>query len=227
MPVNKDLKRLTRARMQKTGESYTAARVQLIRRKSGTPTSAEHVAKINHAALAGMSDATVKAKTGRTWPEWTRVLDTVDAISWPHGRIAEYVNTEHNVPGWWAQTVTVGYERIRGLRQPGQRRDGTHEASKSRTLAVPLDVLYRAWSDTRQRKRWLADVAYTVRKATPEKSVRLRWPDGSNAEIYFLAKGEVKSQITVQHRGLTSKAEADAMKAFWQGRLDGLATLLT
>ena len=227
MPTDKDRKRLTRARMQKTGESYTAARAQLIRRKSGAAASPPREAPIDHAAIAGMSNETVKAKTGRTWPEWTRVLDAVDAAAWPHRRIAEYVNTGHAVPQWWAQTVTVGYERIRGLRQTGQRRDGSHEASKSRTIAVPIDVLYRAWSDTRKRKRWLADVAFTVRKATPEKSVRLGWPDGSNAEIYFLAKSEAKSQIAVQHRGLTSKSDADAMKAFWTERLDALAALLS
>ena len=33
MPRQKDLKRVVRARMQKTGESYTAARLQLVRKK--------------------------------------------------------------------------------------------------------------------------------------------------------------------------------------------------
>jgi len=32
MPTNKDFKRLVRARMQKTGEAYTAARAQLLSR---------------------------------------------------------------------------------------------------------------------------------------------------------------------------------------------------
>ena len=49
---------------------------------------------------------------------------------------------KYKVPGWWAQTVTVGYERIKGLRAVGQRRDGTFEANKSRTFAVPLARLY-------------------------------------------------------------------------------------
>ena len=33
MPTGKDLKRLVRARMKKTGESYTAARAQLLKKK--------------------------------------------------------------------------------------------------------------------------------------------------------------------------------------------------
>ena len=35
MPTDKDFKRLVRGRMQKTGESYTAARANLIRRTDG------------------------------------------------------------------------------------------------------------------------------------------------------------------------------------------------
>jgi hypothetical protein len=33
MPTGKDLKRLVRDRMKKTGESYTAARMQLLKKK--------------------------------------------------------------------------------------------------------------------------------------------------------------------------------------------------
>jgi len=66
--------------------------------------------------------------------------------------------------------VTVGYERIRGLRDIGQRRSGTCEASKSKTLPVPIAELYRAFSDGRMRRRWLPGVELTVRTAVPEKA---------------------------------------------------------
>ena len=55
------------------------------------------------------------------------------------------------MPGWWAQAVTVCYERIKGLRAVGQRRDGSFEANKSRTFSVPLVRLYRAFHDARTR----------------------------------------------------------------------------
>ena len=42
-----------------------------------------------------------------------------------HTEIAAMVNKTWKVDGWWSQTVTVGYERIKGLRARGQRRDGT------------------------------------------------------------------------------------------------------
>ncbi len=67
MPRDKDLKRLVRARMTKTGESYTAARAQVTRKaKPAQPTVPPPVVEPapNFAELAGMSDEAVKEKTG-------------------------------------------------------------------------------------------------------------------------------------------------------------------
>src|SRR5262249_273953 len=151
-------KRLVRSRMQKTGESYTAARFQLLSKRDALP---PRPAATNLAAIAGMSDAALSKRTGRTWAEWVRVLDDARAAEKPHREIARYVSSL-GTPDWWTQTVTVGYERIRGLRARGQRRDGGFEASKSRTFNVPVETLYHAFANTRRRKRWLP-VAITVR----------------------------------------------------------------
>ena len=221
MPKNKDLKRLTRSRMQKTGESYTTARAQLLKKKKPVPTPAPELA-----ALAGMSDEAVAAKTGCTWEKWVRVLDAVDAASMPHREIARYVRENFEISGWWAQTVTVGYERIKGLREIGQRRSGSYEANKSKTFPVPIARLYRAFSVARTRRRWLPDVQLTVRKATPDKSMRITWEDGTSVELYFTAKGDRKSQVAIQHRKLASKAQAEHMKRFWGERLAALAEIL-
>ena len=117
MPTNKDFKRLVRARMRKTGEAYTAARAQLLSKKHApAPAPTPLATAPDYATLAGRSDAALKANTGCTWERWVKALDRVAAHTWPHRRIAEYVSEKYKVPGWWAQTVTVGYERIKGLR---------------------------------------------------------------------------------------------------------------
>jgi len=54
------------------------------------------------------------AKTGRTWAQWVRLVDAVDAYAMPHRDIARHLHDQHDVDGWWAQTVTVGYERSAG-----------------------------------------------------------------------------------------------------------------
>ena len=239
MPKNKDLKRLVRSRMQKTGESYTAARAQLI--KHGRPSSTRAAltkverasarsistaAKTDYAKLAGMSDASIEAATGCTWKRWVGALDYVRAHEWPHRKIAAYVQDEFKVRDWWAQTVAVGYERIRGLREIGQRRGGSFEANKSRTFPVPVARLYDAFAMARVRARWLPGVKLVVRKAVSNKSVRMTWEDGTSVDIWLMAKCESKSTASVAHRKLSSKESMTRAKAFWTERLDALGELL-
>jgi hypothetical protein len=37
-----------------------------------------------NAKAAGISDAAVQAKTGKTWTEWFAILDQAGAAAWPH-----------------------------------------------------------------------------------------------------------------------------------------------
>src|SRR5262245_2781196 len=114
MPRNKDRKRIIRARMKKTGESYTTARAHVLSKKKS---DAREAPATELAALAGMKDDVISAKTGRTWQQWVRTLDTDGAAAMPHRAIAALVHEKYDVGDWWAQSVTVGYERIKGLRE--------------------------------------------------------------------------------------------------------------
>jgi uncharacterized protein YndB with AHSA1/START domain len=216
MPIQKDLKRLVRTRMQKTGESYTAARLQLVRKVEPTP---------DYAAIAGMSDASVNKQTGRTWAQWLHVLDAAGAAEKPHREIAAYVSSL-GTPSWWTQMVTVGYERIRGLRDRGQQRAGGYQATKSRTFPVPLERLFKAFADARTRRRWLP-VKITVRSTTPSKRMRIAWDDGTQVQLGFFAKGDAKSYVAIQHEKLPDKAAADAMKKTWAEYFDKLGEILS
>lgn len=134
MPTNKDFKRLVRGRMQKTGEAYTTARAHLLKHK---PSAAVRPSPVDYAKLAGKSDATLQASTGCTWERWVKALDHAQAHTWPHGKIATYVQEKYKVPGWWAQMVTVGYERIKGIRAIGQRRWRDCTAPSTTRACVP------------------------------------------------------------------------------------------
>ncbi len=216
MPKQKDLKRLVRSRKEKTGEAYTAARAQVVRKKESAP---------NYAEIAGRTDAVMKKQTGRNWAEWLKILDAQNAADMPHGAIARYV-VSLGTPNWWSQTVTVGYERIRGLRDRGQRRGGAYEATKSRTVPVGLSALYRAFANARIRKRWLPDTV-EVRSASPNRRMSIKMADGTVVEIGFTAKGEAKSMVALSHTKLPSKSASDEKKAWWAARLDALSKFLS
>jgi hypothetical protein len=229
MPTQKDLKRLVRSRMKKTGEAYTAARLRILdtgthSRKPGEQ-SLKEVAPRDYAGLAGIADASVLKRTGRTWAQWVDVLDGAHAAERTHKEIALYV-ASLGTPAWWAQMVTVGYERIRGLRQKGQRRSGSYEANKSRTFNVPVETLFEACASPATRRKWLP-VSVTLRTAVPLKSMRLTWDDDSRALLGFVSKGPAKSMVAVQHERLSGKAAADAMKAAWTDYFDRLSAILS
>jgi hypothetical protein len=231
MPAHKDFKRLIRGRMQKTGESYTTARAHLLKQEpvaapAAARPSAARPAAVDYAKLAGRSDAIIKERTGCTWERWVKALDHAQAYTWTHREIAKHVHVKYKVPGWWSQSVTVGYERIKGLRAVGQRRDGSFEATKSRTFSVPLVRLYRAFHDARARAQWLPGVELTVRTATRGKSMRITWPDRTSVAVGFASRGAGKSQVAVQHEKLADRAAAARMKQYWAERLDALKQIL-
>jgi hypothetical protein len=237
MPRNKDLKRLVRARMSKTGESYTTARTRVVarstssarrtapgpRRSSATPSAS---LTSDYAALAGTADATLKAKTGCTWARWVAALDYFGADRMSHREIAALVRSKYKIEGWWAQAVTVGYERIKGLRDRGQRRDGTYEANKSRTFGVPVEQLFDAWADARLRARWLDRRIGAVRTAKAAKYMRLDGPDRTIVAVGFLPKGPSKSAVAVQHTKVRDRETANQLKQYWSERLDALRDVL-
>jgi hypothetical protein len=242
MPKHKDLKRLIRGRMQKTGESYTTARLQILQKSNnvlnGAPTkmpAAQTLAvkvpapesRPDYAAITRMSDESVRKATGCNWERWVNALDGARAFEMSHREIAAHIAKTYKTPSWWTQMVTVGYERIRGLREVGQKRSGDYEISKSKTIAVPLRKLYAAFSSPRARARWLAGVKLTVRGATPQKRMRLRWNDNTSVEVAFAPRGKAKSQVAVQHGKLPTKSDAERMKAFWAERLEALAAEVT
>ncbi len=178
----------------------------------------------NYLELAGVGDETVSARTGRTWAEWVRFLDAHGAYDLPHPEIARLALAETG-HGWWSQSVAVGYERIRGLREVGQRRSGEYEANRSKTFHAPLERLFDAFADEDARSRWLA-AEVTVTKVTPHKYVRMRMADGTPVEAVFLAKGPERSSVQVQQRKLPSREAAEAAKSAWGDRLSELAAYL-
>ena len=189
------------------------------------------------ATSPGMSDEAVRRKTGKGWDEWFALIDAWGGAERSHSEIASWLMSEHNVDGWWAQSVTVGYGRARGKRAMGQLVDG-FSANASKTVNVPIERLYEAVADGRRRSRWLPKAPLTVSSATPHKSVRGAWTDEATAapangttkvsrvSIELSSTGEGKSQLQVQHTRLRDAAAAVALKDFWRERLAELKRML-
>ncbi|HEY3571747.1 MAG TPA: SRPBCC domain-containing protein [Thermoanaerobaculia bacterium] len=171
-----------------------------------------------------MSDEAVRAKTGKSWDEWLTILDAAGARSLGHKEIVAIVG-EHGVGPWWRQMVTVTYEQARGMREKYQTASG-YTANASRTIGVPVDRLFEAWSDATLRGRWLPDAELTIRKATPDKSLRITWEDGSNVDVGLVSKGDSKSQVAVEHAKLPDAEAVARAKGYWKQALDRLQAMV-
>ena len=217
MTRQKSFKRLVRTRMEKTGESYTAARATLL---------AAEESKAADGPVLTMSDEAIRRRTGRGWEEWFDILDEWGAAERSHKEIARWVDEEHATGGWNAQTITVNYERARGLRAVGERPDG-FSVTASKTVAVPVERLYDAFVDESLRRRWLPEPELRERTATKPKSARFDWGDGDTRVIVgFEEKGDAKSTAALEHARLPDAEEAERMKAFWRERVAVLKEVL-
>ena len=213
MTRQRTFKRRVRERMAKTGESYTAARRMLIAQGDRPDTGVD-------AWVPPVAEARVVEATGRGWDGWLLVLDEWGAPTRSHTEIARWLRDEHGVDGWYAQSITVGYERARGLRAPGEHADG-FAVGVTRTVAVPVEVLFHSFDDETVRARLLPGAALRRRTATAPKSARYDWEDGSTRVIVgFESLAPSKSRLSLSHERLADTDSAEEMKRWWRERLD-------
>ena len=174
-----------------------------------------------------MSDAAVQARTGKTWKEWFSLLDRAGAKKMSHQEIVKHLHTNERVGPWWQQMVTVTYEQARGLRELHQK-PGGFEISVSRTINTSLAKLYKSFANEKERTEWLGEDGLVVRKATPNKTMRVTWADGKTSiAISFAAKDGKKTQVVVQHSKLSDAKAAAKMKTYWAKALDRLTEHLS
>lgn len=95
-------------------------------------------------------------------------------------------------------------------------------AYAGKTVNVPVERLFAAWTDDAVRARWLGEGRLTIGGATAGKSLRARWEDGTPLDVRFTAKGAAKSEVSVDHRGIADEAGAAARKQVWKESLERL-----
>jgi hypothetical protein len=227
MTTQKTFKRRIRARAAKTGESYATARTQLLR-KTDVPAAvaAAPTPGLNAEELAGMSDDALVRGSGRPIAEWLRILDDWGGTAHTHTEMARWLVAEHGIGGWWAQGVTVAYERARGMRAMHQRPDG-YSVSVSRTIGAPAAEVRAAFTSAARRRRWLPDAPMRQRRTTAAASARFDWAEPSSRVVVLLTpKGEARTQVTVTHEKLADAGDVDRLRALWRERLGELKKLL-
>ncbi|MGW7083590.1 hypothetical protein ACWGH2_08835 [Streptomyces sp. NPDC054871] len=177
-----------------------------------------------------LSDDALREATGKDWSQWFEVLDAWGATSRTHTEIARHVREEHAVDGWYAQSVAVGYEQERGLRQVGQSSTGEWRTSGSKTIEATAARVIEAFTDEEVRRHWLPDADLTLRTHRPAKSLTADFKDATGTttriSVTLTVKAPEKTVVGIGHEKLRDAAEVAAYKVFWRERLTTLKSLL-
>lgn len=226
MTTDKTLKRRVRARMAQTGERYAAARDQVVRKRDRVSAASQRLAVPD----GRPSDEAIESATGKGWEAWFAELDAWGARERTHTATAAHLTGARGVPGWWAQSITVYYQRSRGLRLKHQQTHG-FTVSVSRTISAPVRTVFEAFTDDARRATWLTDGTATLRSSRPDHAVawtaRLDWEGGpSRLLVTFEDKGPTKTTVTVSHERLPDPDDAETAKAAWRERLSALKASL-
>lgn len=176
-----------------------------------------------------ITDKLVVEKTDKTMAEWFGILDKHGAKKMKHADILKLVESIDGLKplGTWNQNLlTTSYEWDRGLKERGEKEGGI-EISVSKTIDVPVSLLYHAWIEEHTRNKWLTEKNLTFRKVTENKSARITWSDNKTSlSVDFYRKTDSKSQVVVQHQKIESAEEATKLKGYWSDLLDQLKLLL-
>jgi hypothetical protein len=214
MTKNESFKRRIRERMASTGERYTAARRSLLSRQ------AEGRRRV-WVSEPEFTDEAVQEHTGRGWDDWCDVIEAWSGHRDGHTAIAAYLRDELGVDPWWAQGVTVGYERITGLRLPHQRSDGTFTANKSLTVVVDADRLRQLLLNDDDRDDLFGGEPTELRSRPASKSIRLKVGPGV-ALISLESKPNGRTRVSVAHEKLPSFDDVAEWKFFWTDWIEAL-----
>ena len=195
-----------------------------------------------------ISNASVRAKTGREWDDWFAVLDDFDCASRGHTATATFLERDHRLRAWWAQSITVRYELERGLRAPGQRARG-FGLSVQRTVAASVDEAFAAWSEPAHLDRWFSSATrgefheggrYSnadgdsgeYRKIVHHRLIRFTWENprhgsGSLVTVEFTEKEADKVTVRISHEGLANRHEVEDLKTGWTWAMESFKSYVT
>lgn len=172
-----------------------------------------------------ISNKAVLKATGKNWKEWFEILDREGSIAKQHKEIATWLGNNFEISGWWAQMITVQYERERGMRKVHEKADG-FSASKSKTYHFPVHELFKAWINPEERKEWLENPNFEIRTFDKNKTIRITWPDQTHVDVSFAIKGKRKTQVSIQHNKLPEQSDVKKQKSYWQNQINRLSDFL-
>ncbi len=196
-----------------------------------------------------ISDAAVKAKTGKTWKQWFTALDKWGARNKPHKEIAQYLRDNLGTTAWWSQMITVEYERKLRGRKVGERvADGGFTVDVQRTVRSSAKNAFDTFLQPEHVVKWFTkkakadvrvggaysnsdgDVGEFLAVDSPKRA-RFTWDNkrhcpGTTVELTVRPAGAGKVAVRVTHSRLKSAKDREKMRQGWSWALDSFKSYI-
>lgn len=186
-----------------------------------------------------MNDQAIVEATGASLDQWADRIEEAGLGHASHKAIVDHLHRSHSVSYWWAQEITVEYEKRIGRRVVGQTQDGLFQVGVSKTLNAPAGAVWRYLESEAGRTALFgsasggfAEVAalegedangVRVKTTTyvPESHVRMQWQrpdwiDASILQIRVTKKASSKSTLSFHQEKLPSEVARHEMRERWR-----------
>lgn len=167
-----------------------------------------------------ISDKAIQQATGELWQTWRERLDAMGAQQLSHAEIAAKLIETYNVSGWWAQSLTVRYEKQIGRRQTGQTSDGMFSANVSKTVPGTMDDAMHWWRQKVLKQsagfNGVPIVTSSHTETTKWRYYRAALADGSRVVVTIYEKTPAKASLGLQHDKLPSAQVAESWRTYWK-----------
>lgn len=186
------------------------------------------------------NNMTTHDKVSTREPNNKKALETGSGIAWSEwvGLLQEYKDLNHTdmakvvyeiimerglskSPEWWAQGVTVAYEKYIGRRKLGQQSNDSFSVTVSKTFTGDMDEALTRWLQLVDGVHEFDSVKLL---GSPRFSKTEKWrywrcslEDGSVVAVNIQTKpGGEKSGVAVNHDKLSNESDVERWRKYWK-----------
>jgi hypothetical protein len=200
-----------------------------------------------------MTDEAVAKATGKTKTEWFKIIHAAGKADLPHKEIARFLREKCGASDWWAQEITVIFEKETGRRVLGQTADAGFQLGVSKTVytapgAVWVYLMSRegfelisgplddgVWKKCRDNPaasgQSKTGIEFTVTTFKDGSHLRMRWkkPEWQSHSILQVRLTDKstheknKTAVTIHHEKLPDPEAREELKAYWKEQMERIS----
>ncbi|MBD2844980.1 SRPBCC domain-containing protein [Paenibacillus sp. IB182496] len=189
----------------------------------------------------------VKRETGKSWAEWTALLDADCAPDGGYDEAAAYLAEVHGLDDRWVTILAGTNEHRQGRKPVGLTAAVGYQIGVRRTVRRPKLEVWDTLVSPSGLRLWLGEMSElqlqagarfvtkegnvgTLRIVKPPDKLRMAWQmpgwdKPSTLQLQLLASGEARTTVSYHQEKLTDLYMRETMRRRWETALDELQAL--